>query len=113
MKAQSLSRMSSASRTAIHSIRSSRKAATWKRLCSRARCAGTWKTGSCCMATKWRRLCSCHVRYGARVKEKLEVIKTRKQLAKLSFTEKVKLLEKLRDRSLAIAASRKPKKESK
>ena len=36
---------------------------------------------------------------------------TRKQLAKLRFTEKVKLLEKLRDRSLAIAASRKPKKE--
>ena len=38
---------------------------------------------------------------------------TRKQLAKLSFTEKIKLLEKLRDRSLAIAASRKNKKESK
>jgi hypothetical protein len=38
---------------------------------------------------------------------------TRKQLAKLSFTEKVKLLEKLGDRSLAIAASRKSKKEPK
>ena len=32
---------------------------------------------------------------------------TRKRLAALSFTEKVKLLEKLRDRSLALAASRK------
>lgn len=29
----------------------------------------------------------------------------RKRLASLSFTEKVKILEKLRDRSLAIAAS--------
>jgi len=29
----------------------------------------------------------------------------RKQLASLSFTEKVKILEKLRDRSLALAAS--------
>jgi hypothetical protein len=29
----------------------------------------------------------------------------RKQLASLSFTEKIKILEKLRDRSLAIAAS--------
>ncbi len=28
---------------------------------------------------------------------------TRKQLASLSFSEKIKLLEKLRDRSLAIA----------
>ena len=32
---------------------------------------------------------------------------SRKKLAELSFTEKVKLLEKLRDRSLALAASRK------
>jgi len=49
------------------------------------------------------------------VKETLQMTKqeTRKQLAKLSFTEKAKLLEKLRDRSLAIAASRKPKKQSK
>jgi hypothetical protein len=31
----------------------------------------------------------------------------RKKLAALSFTEKIKLLEKLRDRSLALAASRK------
>jgi hypothetical protein len=31
---------------------------------------------------------------------------SRKKLAALSFTEKVKLLEKLRDRSLAFAASR-------
>ena len=30
----------------------------------------------------------------------------RKQLAALSFSEKIKILEKLRDRSLAIAASR-------
>ncbi len=30
---------------------------------------------------------------------------TRKRLASLSFSEKIKLLEKLRDRSLAIAAS--------
>jgi hypothetical protein len=29
----------------------------------------------------------------------------RKQLAALSFTEKIKILEKLRDRSLAIAAA--------
>ncbi len=29
----------------------------------------------------------------------------RKRLASLSFTEKVKILEKLRDRSLALAAS--------
>ncbi len=32
---------------------------------------------------------------------------TRKRLAALSFTEKIKLLEKLRERSLAFAASRK------
>lgn len=32
---------------------------------------------------------------------------SRAKLARLSFTEKVKLLEKLRDRSLALAASRK------
>ena len=31
----------------------------------------------------------------------------RKRLAALSFTEKVKILEQLRERSLAIAASRK------
>jgi hypothetical protein len=30
----------------------------------------------------------------------------RKKLAALSFSEKIKILEKLRDRSLAIAASR-------
>lgn len=30
----------------------------------------------------------------------------RKKLASLSFTEKIKILEKLRDRSRAIAASR-------
>ncbi len=30
---------------------------------------------------------------------------TRKRLASLSFSEKIKLLEKLRNRSLAIAAS--------
>lgn len=30
----------------------------------------------------------------------------RKRLASLSFSEKIKILEKLRDRSLAIAASR-------
>ena len=30
----------------------------------------------------------------------------RKRLAALSFSEKIKILEKLRDRSLAIAASR-------
>ncbi len=30
---------------------------------------------------------------------------TRQRLAALSFSEKIKLLEKLRDRSLAIAAS--------
>jgi hypothetical protein len=30
----------------------------------------------------------------------------RKQLAKLSFSEKVKILEKLRDRSLAFAEAR-------
>ena len=49
------------------------------------------------------------------MKETLQMTKqeTRKLLAKLSFTEKAKLLEKLRDRSLAIAASRKPKKQSK
>jgi hypothetical protein len=32
---------------------------------------------------------------------------SRKKLASLSFTEKIKILEKLRDRSLAFAASRK------
>lgn len=32
---------------------------------------------------------------------------SRKRLASLSFTEKVKLLEKLRDRSLALAEARK------
>jgi len=32
---------------------------------------------------------------------------SRKKLASLSFTEKVKLLEKLRDRSLALAEARK------
>jgi len=38
----------------------------------------------------------------------------RKELASLSFTEKVKILEKLRDRSLALAASGpRAKKESK
>lgn len=31
----------------------------------------------------------------------------RKKLASLSFTEKIKLLEKLRDRSLALAEARK------
>ena len=31
----------------------------------------------------------------------------RKKLAQLSFTEKIKLLEKLRDRSLAFAEARK------
>jgi len=31
--------------------------------------------------------------------------KMRKRLASLSFSEKVKILEKLRDRSLALAAS--------
>jgi len=31
---------------------------------------------------------------------------TRKQLASLSFSEKLKLLEKLRERNLAIAAAR-------
>jgi hypothetical protein len=31
----------------------------------------------------------------------------RKKLAALSFTEKIKILEKLRDRSLALAESRK------
>jgi len=31
----------------------------------------------------------------------------RKKLAALSFSEKIKILEKLRDRSLAISASRK------
>ena len=31
---------------------------------------------------------------------------SRKRLAALSFSEKIKLLEKLRDRSLAITASR-------
>ena len=36
-------------------------------------------------------------------------LETRKRLAKLPFSEKIKLLEKLRDRSLLIAASR-PKK---
>ena len=30
---------------------------------------------------------------------------TRRKLASLSFSEKIKILEKLRDRSLAIAAS--------
>lgn len=32
---------------------------------------------------------------------------SRKKLAGLSFTEKIKLLEKLRDRSVAFAAARK------
>jgi hypothetical protein len=32
---------------------------------------------------------------------------SRKKLASLSFTEKVRILEKLRDRSLALAESRK------
>jgi hypothetical protein len=32
---------------------------------------------------------------------------SRKELASLSFTEKIKLLEKLRDRSLALAEARK------
>ncbi len=32
---------------------------------------------------------------------------SRKRLARLSFTEKIRLLEKLRERSLAFAASRK------
>lgn len=32
---------------------------------------------------------------------------SRKKLASLSFTEKIRILEKLRDRSLAFAASRK------
>lgn len=32
---------------------------------------------------------------------------SRKKLASLSFTEKIKILEKLRDRSLALAESRK------
>lgn len=31
----------------------------------------------------------------------------RKKLASLSFTEKIRILEKLRDRSLALASSRK------
>ena len=35
------------------------------------------------------------------------VTERRKKLASLSFTEKVKILEKLRDRSLAFASSRK------
>jgi hypothetical protein len=34
----------------------------------------------------------------------------RKQLAALSFTEKVKILEKLRDRSLAFAEARRKRK---
>lgn len=38
---------------------------------------------------------------------------TRKRLAKLPFSEKLKLLEKLRDRSLLIAASRPRKTHSK
>jgi hypothetical protein len=32
---------------------------------------------------------------------------SRKKLASLSFTQKIRILEKLRDRSLAFAASRK------
>ncbi len=36
----------------------------------------------------------------------------RKQLAKLSFSEKVKILEKLRDRSLAFAEARRRRKKS-
>ena len=35
------------------------------------------------------------------------ISKGRKKLAALSFSEKIKILEKLRDRSLAIGASRK------
>jgi hypothetical protein len=38
---------------------------------------------------------------------------SRKELAKLPFSEKLKILAKLRDRSLAIAASRRKKAESK
>jgi len=34
----------------------------------------------------------------------------RKRLASLSFSEKIQILEKLRDRSLTFAASRPPKK---
>jgi len=37
----------------------------------------------------------------------------RKELAALSFSEKVKILEKLRDRSLAFAEARRKRKESK
>jgi hypothetical protein len=37
----------------------------------------------------------------------------RKQLAALSFSEKVKILEKLRDRSLAFAEARQKRKEAK
>lgn len=37
----------------------------------------------------------------------------RKQLAALSFSDKVKILEKLRDRSLAFAEARRKRKESK
>jgi hypothetical protein len=40
-------------------------------------------------------------------------LETRKRLARLPFGEKLKLLEKLRDRSLLIAASRPKKTESK
>ncbi len=36
----------------------------------------------------------------------------RKQLATLSFSEKVKILEKLRDRSLVFAEARRKRKES-
>jgi hypothetical protein len=35
------------------------------------------------------------------------IAKNRKRLASLSFTEKIRILEKLRDRSLAFASSRK------
>jgi hypothetical protein len=38
---------------------------------------------------------------------------TRKQLAKLPFSEKLKILAKLRDRSLAMAGSRRKKVEAK
>jgi len=37
----------------------------------------------------------------------------REQLAALSFSEKVKILEKLRDRSLAFAEARRKRKDSK
>lgn len=36
----------------------------------------------------------------------------RKELAALSFTEKVKILEKLRDRSLAFAEARRKRRET-